>query len=316
MLGAYSYIRNGITAGYPFIEAYTAFRGGVQNFVILDGESDDGTWEILKQLQAIWPELTLQRVRPIYLDQPKDRRGRLLGKMFEQARQALQTPWQVMVQADCVFHAQGVAALRMATARAASRTAAFKVVREQFRWNWQEMYWKTRLNLCVRRDRARVWGDALDCAIDGSVDLRLCPLFEQYPVIDSAWCFWENLIGKVKVSGEIWPDKQEDDQVQQFRWYNRVTGRDFVADWQRYQRTGEMPDIFSNRTSTYQHKFPASLKPWLGQKRYDAEKSLVLHRGSPGPDWKAIDDDLAGFPIDQEIRSYSEDIFQWVKYRI
>jgi len=50
---AFSIIRNGITNGYPFVEAYGSWLDTCSRIVILDGESDDGTREALDALAEI-----------------------------------------------------------------------------------------------------------------------------------------------------------------------------------------------------------------------------------------------------------------------
>jgi hypothetical protein len=50
---AFSVIRNGITNGYPFVEAYGSWLDTCTRILILDGESSDGTREALDALAAI-----------------------------------------------------------------------------------------------------------------------------------------------------------------------------------------------------------------------------------------------------------------------
>jgi len=291
--GAYSYIRNGISRGYPFIEAFSVWRGFVDEFVIVDGFSDDGTWEFLQRLAGTWPELRLLRREPHYLHAPTDPKGLLLGEIFETARQALQTRWQVMVQADCVFFPLTVAALRLATASVPEGVAALVVQRNQFRWNWQERYSRSHLKLCTHRERARVDGDALDTQTDGLIDLRLLPLFSEMPVADCSWCFWENLPAKVAGLGEIWPDKKHDHETGKFAWYDEVTGRDFSQDMTAFKEHSSIPALFCRDSSPYQRSLPAILHPLFGTTVYDPEQSL-RNLQSQGPcDVRSLLDGLA-----------------------
>src|SRR6185437_11476140 len=107
------------------------------------------------------------REEPAYLHQPKSVDGWQLGEVFEAARARLETTWQVLVQADCVFHPETVTALRLATEHADPRAGAFSVLRRQYRWNWQDMFLESVLNICTHRDRAVVMGDAMSCQVDG-----------------------------------------------------------------------------------------------------------------------------------------------------
>jgi hypothetical protein len=56
---AFSIIRNGITNGYPFVEAYGSWLDTCRRIVILDGESTDGTREALDALAAIDERVTV-----------------------------------------------------------------------------------------------------------------------------------------------------------------------------------------------------------------------------------------------------------------
>jgi hypothetical protein len=52
-LVVFSVIRNGISNGYPFVEAYGSWLGRADRIVVVDGGSDDGTRDALDQLAAI-----------------------------------------------------------------------------------------------------------------------------------------------------------------------------------------------------------------------------------------------------------------------
>jgi hypothetical protein len=56
-LTVFSIVRNGITNGYPFIEAYGSWLRDADRIVIVDGESDDGTKDALDELAVIAPHV-------------------------------------------------------------------------------------------------------------------------------------------------------------------------------------------------------------------------------------------------------------------
>jgi hypothetical protein len=58
-LVVFSVIRNGITNGYPFIEAFGSWLGYADRVLVVDGQSDDGTREALDQLAAIDPSFVV-----------------------------------------------------------------------------------------------------------------------------------------------------------------------------------------------------------------------------------------------------------------
>jgi len=288
-LGCYTYVRNGLAAGYTFVEAIGAWRGLVDRFVVADGQSDDGTWEVLQELAEWMPELELVREEPAYLHQPKSVDGWQLGEVFEAARARLETTWQVMVQADCVFHPETVTALRLATEHADPRAGAFSVLRRQYRWNWQDMFLESVLNICTHRDRAVVMGDAMSCQVDGYADTRLLPLFTRRPVTDSAWCFWASLSGKVSNCAEIWTTQLDNAASGAFSWYDAHTGRDYRADVAAFETTGAVPPLFARTTSPFADDLPDTVRAWVGAVRYDPHQALqrVSAAGIPHPSEEA-----------------------------
>jgi hypothetical protein len=57
-------VRNGVTQGYPFLEAIQAALPVCDEFLVADGWSDDGTWEALERLRDAYPgQVTLFRDR-------------------------------------------------------------------------------------------------------------------------------------------------------------------------------------------------------------------------------------------------------------
>ena len=54
-------IRNGVKLGYPFVEAVLCVIDHVDEMVIVDGESEDGTWEWLEQMAETCDKIKLSR---------------------------------------------------------------------------------------------------------------------------------------------------------------------------------------------------------------------------------------------------------------
>lgn len=57
----FSAIRNGINNGYPFVEAYGSWLNYCDRIFILDGNSDDGTDVVLRQLAKISPKFIIEK---------------------------------------------------------------------------------------------------------------------------------------------------------------------------------------------------------------------------------------------------------------
>jgi hypothetical protein len=59
-LVVFSVIRNGITNGYPFVEAYGSWLDVAGRILVLDGESDDGTRAALDALASLDPRIEIE----------------------------------------------------------------------------------------------------------------------------------------------------------------------------------------------------------------------------------------------------------------
>jgi len=264
---AYMFVRNGIRAGYTFMEAIENVLPFVDEFFILEGESDDGTKEALAGLAARNPKVRLESALPEYVNAPKEAKGLLLGEAFEQARRKCGGDWLVQVQADTVFHPITLLAARDYLLRDgnASRYAAIEVLRRQYRWNWQDMYREDRLALIFRKEGARVTGDAINLAVDGPISRALSPLFRKFPAADNAWIFFENIIGKRNGCAEIWGENV----TPEFAWYDKATGRSFQADSAAYAGTGALPPLWNARVSPFMESLPRNLHCHVGAVKYE-----------------------------------------------
>lgn len=100
-LTVFSIVRNGITNGYPFVEAYGSWLRDADRIVIVDGESDDGTKEALDELAAVAPH-----VEVVSHPWPGSETGGVAIAELTQAALELARPTAarlVYVQADEVF---------------------------------------------------------------------------------------------------------------------------------------------------------------------------------------------------------------------
>ena len=154
---AYMFIRNGIHAGYTFMEAIENVLPFVDEFFILDGKSDDGTLEALISFSQRSDKIKIDSELPQYVNAEKDERGLLLGQAFEDARQKCDGDWLIQVQADTVFHPITILASRnfLMQKENADRYDAINVIRHQYCWNWQQMYRIDYLNLIFKKSAGR-----------------------------------------------------------------------------------------------------------------------------------------------------------------
>ncbi len=282
---AYMFIRNGIRGGYTFMEAIENVLPFVDEFYILDGDSDDGTKEALFELAKLDPRIRVESREPKYVSAPKDDKGWLLGEVFDEARQACAGDWLVQVQADTVFHPETIAAARYFLERDdnARKYGAIEVVRRQYRWNWQEMYRRDNLALIFKKDAGKVSGDAINVVINGIISRALGPLFEKYPAADNAWIFFENIAGKRTGCREIWEMPEINGEENSFSWYDKATGRNFAKDLHGYLKDGTLPPFWLKKTSPYVNWLPGNLAGLVGIKKYSVADRYKTKEGVYSP---------------------------------
>lgn len=267
---AYMFIRNGFLAGYTFMEAIENVLPFVDEFFILDGKSDDGTLEALQSFARCSDKIKIESELPQYVNAEKDERGLLLGQAFEDARQKCDGDWLVQVQADTVFHPITILASRYFLMQKDNfnKYDAINVIRHQYCWNWQEMHRNDYLNLIFKKSSGKVFGDAIDIEIKGKSSKKLLPLFNVFPATDNAWIFFENIMGKIEGSSEIWNFHDDNIINTDFGWYNKGTGRSFNKDLKAYSEKGALPPFWQTRTSPFKNKLPQNLSNLVGNKIY------------------------------------------------
>ena len=278
---AYMYVRNGIRAGYTFMEAIESVLPFVDEFFILDGQSDDGTLEALESLGKLNAKIRIESNPPAYLNAPRDEKGLLLGAAFDEARQKCEGDWLVQVQADTVFHPVTMLAVRDFLVKKGNdwNYDAIEIVRNQYRWNWQEMYRKDHLALIFKKTAGKVSGDAINIAITGRISRRFVALFERFPVADNAWTFFENLAGKQEGCREIWLTPENSDKDNAFPWYDKATNRSFSADLATFREKGELPPFWHRTTTPFKDILPANLLELVGSSKYFISGRFVSDTG-------------------------------------
>lgn len=267
---AYMFIRNGIRAGYTFMEAIENVLPFVDEFFILEGNSDDGTREALEAFSELHPKVIVESKTPAYVSAPKDEKGLLLGTAFDEARQKCDGDWLIQVQADTVFHPITALAARYFLERRnnAVKYDAIEILRHQYRWNWQDMYRKDRLNLMFKKSSGKVVGDALNVAIKGKISRRLAQLFTRFPAADNAWVFFENIIGKVEGCFEIWGSLENNVKEGDSTWYNSATGRSLKEDLNAYRQNVALPPFWLKKISPFKNALPQNLWNLCGTPKY------------------------------------------------
>ena len=101
-VSAFSYVRNGIRMGYPFLQSIQSVLPVVDEFIMVVGDSTDGTREAIL---ALSPKIKI-------IDSVWDMKLRSGGKIFAQQANlgldAVTGDWIIHIQADEVIHEQDI----------------------------------------------------------------------------------------------------------------------------------------------------------------------------------------------------------------
>ena len=130
MITGVNTIRNGIENGYPLIESILSLLPLVDEYLINDGGSTDGTLEALNRLQLIHPKLTIYEIP----DSPSirwDCVSDVINHLMDEAG----GDWVMRTDADELIHEQDVSRLKQAIENHPHRIMRFD--RREIVNNWR-----------------------------------------------------------------------------------------------------------------------------------------------------------------------------------
>lgn len=133
-LSAFTAVRNAIRRGCPLLEVAAAGIPFVDEWWWQDGFSTDGTWELLLEMSRVNPKIKLFQSKWNSFSP----NGEAIGEAYEEARKRCQMELCVMIQADTVFEADGLAKVSAAfTENPSLRSLAFLIVTMK---SWTEIF--------------------------------------------------------------------------------------------------------------------------------------------------------------------------------
>lgn len=98
-ISAYTYVRNGLAMGYPFIQSILSVLDIVDDFVVVLGDSTDGSREAIDALKS--PKI---RVLDTVWDMQLKTGGKLFAQQSNLGLAEMKGDWVIHIQADEVLH--------------------------------------------------------------------------------------------------------------------------------------------------------------------------------------------------------------------
>lgn len=92
-------VRNAIEAGYPFVESILSVKPAVDEFLVNDGGSDDGTLEILQELENTYSKIELYQIPDF-----ESGNWECVDQQIEELISKCEGDWIFESQADEVYH--------------------------------------------------------------------------------------------------------------------------------------------------------------------------------------------------------------------
>lgn len=259
-LTAFSIVRNGITNGYPFVEAYGSWLGDADRIVIVDGESDDGTKEALDELAAIAPH-----VEVVSRPWPASDTGGVAIAELTQAALDLARPGAARlayVQADEVFTPDQRQLMRAGTATALEFAGCVNF------WNSFDAVLANDFPLRYVRafpadDAVRPIGDGFSFELG---DIRV----ERTPdeILHYGWCFPVNILRKHLSHSRLYRDHPA--------YVLRGRLARLLLDTGSFDRRRLDALAPQYRPVPYEGEHPDAVAHLLGQAMYDPNRGLDL----------------------------------------
>jgi glycosyltransferase involved in cell wall biosynthesis len=196
-ISAFTAVRDILDRGCPFLETVANMIHRVDEWVVCDGFSKDGTWEMLAKMREVNPKIRLFQSK---WTQDKVR-GLAIGLAYESARLKCRTPWVVKVEADEIWM-PGAIELVKEKMLTAPRINSYSVIYTTLStWDYfrNEAGWHGWRCLIARRERqARVHEDGYNIT-------WIPPLqkVKNTQVYNLGYVFPENILEKWKQNREL-----------------------------------------------------------------------------------------------------------------
>ena len=256
-------IKNGVKLGYPFVEAISAVIDFVEEMVVVDGHSQDGTWETLKQMAAVCPKLLLHRQ-----EWPTTNTGgQVIAEATNNALTCCTGSHILYVQADEIFPEDLLRRIRELLV-AGFNSAAVPFL--HFRSGWDKVIANPAYVATIRcvpnHPTVRSVGDATSFA----GPLGPCAMPEEFlqPVFHVGWVYTQNILAKHQNHATIYVDL--DDYQRKARAAQKLDGHQgqsevamIDAEYELIPYRGSVPSVIQHLPSLQQYDPTFGLRRWF-----------------------------------------------------
>lgn len=255
-ISAVTFIHNGLSMGYPFVEAASSVLPYVDEYVLVDCDSNDGTQNILAHMAETSPKFRLHR-HPWPVARVG---GRSIGEAQDDALAFCSHDWRWLVQADEVWWPESCDKLREVLDEVESQGHPFEMfsfpIRHMVGWDrvLDDPAAYSRCVRVIRGPRPRSAGDGWTFA-GGSSFFVMLP----QPIHHYGWVF---------------RDQTAEKRIRQAALYPDLPGYQEAA---RAAQSGTNP-IDTMTTAPYTGRHPEIMCRLLGRSRYEVPVELLEAR--------------------------------------
>ena len=263
MISAFTFIRNALHGGYPLLEAIAAVHPYVDETVVLDMGSDDGTYEILHGIAECNP-----RIRVHQMEWDVSKGPAILGEAHAKHAELCQGDVIVHMEADEIYDRSLIESVVDFIKIGNEQQLVWRLQVEQnfsrCRWYPTPCHRVFRKGTVTKRGHSTVEHLTADLALAESFILDPVPSGFLWDVTN---CFRDQWWGRLEQNAELWNQGVQPRLVPLHaaeRW-------DGLSEEQANEKLREPHWTF--RKSPFD--LPELLKFWVGQEHYFPRESLI-----------------------------------------
>ena len=122
-ISGFTFIKNAVAYDFPVVESVRSVLPVVDEFIIVAGDSSDGTDELLKVFDG---EPKVRIIRTVWDTQTYDRGGMIYAQQTDVGLRACTGDWCLYIQSDEIMHHDALPVIREACAKYLDATGAWR----------------------------------------------------------------------------------------------------------------------------------------------------------------------------------------------